>query len=91
MLNYLHPARFSVKYMKVKAVDDRPKQEGGVNCGVYVCKYIDAILNGIPLRTAEWSSNVDIRTFRYRIAHELKQGEARRICDWGIKERQLGR
>lgn len=90
MLHYLDPIRFSKKFMKVRAVDERPKQEGSDDCGVYVCKYIDAMLNGIQLSAAHWDPIHDIRTFRYRMAWELVNGAARHMADWGVEERLKG-
>lgn len=90
MLHKLKPERFPERYMKIKEAKDRPKQKGGIDCGVYVCKYMDAICNGISLKEAHWDPEKDVMTFRYRIAHELRIGEARLICEWGIRQRNLG-
>lgn len=60
--------------MKVKTIDDRTKQESGVDYGTYVCEYIDVILNGIPMR-ATWDPIIVIRTFRYCMENKLKNGE----------------
>ena len=72
-------------------MDKRPKQKGGVDCGVYVCKYMDAMLNGISIPSAHWDPEKDVITFRYRIAHELLNGEARHLSEWSFRERELGR
>ncbi|KAL8126807.1 hypothetical protein AgCh_013921 [Apium graveolens] len=85
MLNYLHPSRFPLKYMGVHGLDARPKQDSGNDCGVYVSKYMDAMLNGISLPSAVWNAKVDVQTFRYRMAHELSKGVARHISEWGIR------
>lgn len=91
MLNFLHPARFSLKYMEVHGLKERPKQKGGIDCGIFVAKYMDAMLNGIRLPTAVWDAEKDIITFRYRIAHELSKGVGRHISDWSLREREAGR
>lgn len=91
MLHKLHPDRFRPnRYMRVKEVLGRPKQDGGVDCGVYVCKYMDAILHGLHLGKELWNHVLDVITFRYRIAHELKQGEARRMPEKSINQRYDG-
>ncbi|KAL8146825.1 hypothetical protein AgCh_004530 [Apium graveolens] len=90
MLNYLHPSRFPLKYTRVHGLDARPKQDGGNDCGVYVSKYMDAMLNGISLPSAVWNPKVDVQTFRYRMAHELSKGVARHISEWGIRQREAG-
>lgn len=91
MLNKLHPDRFRAnRYMRVGEIQGRPKQVGGVDCGVYVCKYMDAILHGLDLGKEKWNPILDVTTFRYRIAHELKQGEARWMPEKSINERLRG-
>ncbi|XP_074374756.1 putative ubiquitin-like-specific protease 1B [Apium graveolens] len=90
MLNYLHPSRFPLKYTRVHGLDARPKQDGGNDCGVYVSKYMDAMLNGISLPSAVWNPKVDVQTFRYRMAHELSKGVPRHISEWGIRQREAG-
>ncbi|XP_074377808.1 putative ubiquitin-like-specific protease 1B [Apium graveolens] len=90
MLNYLHPSRFPLKYMGVHGLDARPKQDGGNDYGVYVSKYMDAMLNGVSLPSAVWNAKVDVQTFRYRMAHELSKGVARHISEWGIRQREVG-
>ena len=91
MLNHLHPARFPQKYMEVHGLEARPKQDGGIDCGIYVSKYMDAMLNGISLPAAVWDAKKDVQTFRYRMAHELSKGAARHISEWGIRQREAGR
>ncbi|KAL8145237.1 hypothetical protein AgCh_003436 [Apium graveolens] len=73
-LYYLDPQRFTKKFMKMAIVTARPKQDTGVDCGVYVCKYVDVILNGIRLEHAVWHPYDDVETFRYRITWELRRG-----------------
>ncbi|KAK1360710.1 hypothetical protein POM88_045184 [Heracleum sosnowskyi] len=90
MLHKLDDKQFPQRYMIIKEVVERPKQEGGVDCGVFVCKYMDAICNGISLKTAYWTPDKDVITFRYRIANELRNGEARLISEWGIRQKNLG-
>lgn len=91
MLHKLNPDRFPAnKYMRVKELDKRPKQDNGIDCGVYVFKYIDAILNGINLGEAYWDPKLTILTFRYRIAHEIKNGEARQMSEWSMRQRLKG-
>ncbi|KAL8088727.1 hypothetical protein AgCh_038492 [Apium graveolens] len=74
--------------MGVHGLDARPKQDGGIDCGVYVSKYMDAMLNGISLLSAVWNAKVDVQTFRYRMAHDLSKGVARHISEWGIRQRE---
>lgn len=91
MLHHLHPKKFPKKFaMRVKTISERPKQVGTNDCGVYVCKYIDALLNAIPLNEAAWDPIYDVRTFRLRIAWELLNGEARHMIESGVQLRQLG-
>ncbi|KAL8119762.1 hypothetical protein AgCh_017026 [Apium graveolens] len=90
MLNYLHPSRFPLKYMELHGLDARPKKDGGIDCGVYISKYMDPMLNGISLPSAVWNAKVDVQTFRYRMAHELSKGIARHISEWGIRQREVG-
>ncbi|XP_074350792.1 uncharacterized protein LOC141690081 [Apium graveolens] len=78
---YAHPSRFPLKYMGVHGLDARPKQDGGKDCGVYVSKYMDTMLNGISLPSAVWNAKVDVQTFRYRMAHGLSKGAARHISE----------
>ncbi|XP_074322857.1 putative ubiquitin-like-specific protease 1B [Apium graveolens] len=84
MLHYLDPSRFDGHKLKVHFVQERPMQSNTHDCGVYVCKYMDVILNGISLRDAVWEPVLGTWTFRYRIAWELSKGLARRISDYGI-------
>ncbi|KAL8155228.1 hypothetical protein AgCh_000562 [Apium graveolens] len=51
---------YMLKYMGVHGLDARPKQDGGIDCGVYVSKYMDAMLNGISLPSAVWNAKVDV-------------------------------
>ncbi|XP_074355665.1 ubiquitin-like-specific protease ESD4 [Apium graveolens] len=88
-LNYLDPQRFTKKFMKMAIVTARPKQDTGVDCGVYVCKYVDVILNGIRLEHTFWHPYDDVETFRYRITWELRRGRARHLSAWGLTQRNL--
>lgn len=91
MLHFLDPVKFREdNFMRVRYVKDRPKQHGGSDCGVYVCKYMDAILNGISLAEAAWDGVVDVITFRYRIAWELFTGVPRAISESGLIARNRG-
>lgn len=92
MLHHLDKSKFPDKFkpMKVKFIEKRPKQTNGYDCGVYVCKYMDAILNGISLHEAEWGTTLTALTFRYRIAWELLSGEARKISEYGKLQRNKG-
>lgn len=91
MLHSLDPKRWPKKFfMKVRTVGRRPKQKGSNDCGVYVCKYVDAILNAIPLETAYWDPVYDVHTFRVRMAWEILNGQARHMIESGIQHRQLG-
>lgn len=91
MLHYLDKQRFMEdNFMFVNYVKERPKQVGGSDCGMYVCKYMNAILNGIPLHLAVWTPPDDIITFRYCIAWEIFKGKARKIADDGINRRNEG-
>lgn len=83
--HYLDPVRFNGGGMMVHFVKERPVQGNGTDCGVYMCKYIDDMLNGISLREAVWGNNLDIVNFRYHITWEVYKGETRRIRDYGIK------
>ncbi|KAL8112475.1 hypothetical protein AgCh_019979 [Apium graveolens] len=89
-LNYLDPQRFTKKFMKMTIVTARPKQDTGVDCGVYVCNYVDVILNGIRLEHAVWHPYDDVETFRYRITWKLCRGRARHLSAWGLTQRNLG-
>ncbi|XP_074369105.1 ubiquitin-like-specific protease ESD4 [Apium graveolens] len=89
-LNYLDPQRFRKKFMKMAIVTARPKQDTRVDCGVYVCKYVDAILNGIRLEHAVWHPYDDVETFCYRITWELRRGRARHLSAWGLTQKNLG-
>lgn len=91
MLHKLDSNRFPAnRYLRVKELQSRPKQDGGVDCGVYVCKYMDAILHGLDLGQEKWHTTLDVTTFRYRIAHEIKCGEARQMPDTSIRQRLTG-
>ncbi|KAL8118195.1 hypothetical protein AgCh_015918 [Apium graveolens] len=68
----------------------RLKQDGGIDCGIYVSKYMGAMLNGISLPSTVWNAKVDVQTFRHRMAHELSKGVARHISEWGIRQREAG-
>ncbi|XP_074352952.1 putative ubiquitin-like-specific protease 1B [Apium graveolens] len=68
MLHYLDPSGFDGHKMKVHFLQERPMQSNTHDCGVYVCKYMGAILNGISLRDAVWEPVLGIWTFQYRIS-----------------------
>lgn len=64
----------------------RPKQVNGTDCGIYVMKYMDYILQGFDLGALRWSQE-DVEVFRYRIAVEIQKGEARRIPGFLMRQR----
>ena len=76
--------------MRVVVQKARPKQDTGCDCGVYVCKYVDTLLNGIALESAVWHPYDDVETFRYRITWELCRGRGRHLSVWGLTQRNLG-
>ena len=90
MLHHLHPGGFPRKFMKVHTITERPKQEGCHDCGVYICKYIDALLNAMRLDKLHWDPKVDPIIFRQRIAWELKKGRARHFTSSGLEDRLMG-
>ena len=93
MLHFLVPKRFENEGMRVLHEKNRPKQGKDIDCGVYVMKYMDDMLNGISLREAVGDQNldiVDIVNFRYHIAWELYKGTIRRTSDYGIQQRNKG-
>ncbi|KAK1394727.1 hypothetical protein POM88_013783 [Heracleum sosnowskyi] len=88
MLHIVNKTRFpEIQWGKVKQLVERPMQVE-LDCGIFVCKYVDAYLMGLSIEKQRWSRE-DIRNFRFRIAWELRKGEARhfpKFCsDWRLK------
>lgn len=71
MLNWLDEDIFRFKPALVQVNPYRPKQENGTDCGVFVCKYMDDLLNDIKCPD-RWCPK-DIYVFRTRIAYEICQ------------------
>ncbi|XP_074338974.1 uncharacterized protein LOC141677107 isoform X2 [Apium graveolens] len=68
-------------------VRDRPTQQNSDDCGVFVMKYMDFMLQGYDITTLEpWSQDL-VETFRYRIAMELQNGKARQISNDRMRKR----
>jgi Ulp1 family protease len=76
--------------VKVRALSQRPKQTTIYDCGVFVCKYVDAIMNGMQLQTLVWDPHADVLNFWYRIAWEIMNGAARHMSDSAREDRLLG-
>lgn len=56
---------------KVHVVNDQPTQDNTLDCGIFVCKYVDYYVRGnIDITKERWSSE-DLAVFRSRIAYEL--------------------
>ncbi|KAK1378692.1 hypothetical protein POM88_025436 [Heracleum sosnowskyi] len=62
----------------VQAWSRRPKQRNSTDCGLFVMKYMDYLLQDYEIESLQWEDE-DIEIFRYRIAKELQKGKARRI------------
>lgn len=86
MLHIVNKNRFpDIKWGKVKQLTDRPMQVE-LDCGVFVCKYVDAYLTGLDIQKEHWSRD-DVPNFRFRIAWEIRKGEARHLPDYSINWR----
>ena len=87
MLRYLGP-RLTVPKEDplVQVWDAMPKQNNYTDCGVYICKYMDYLLQGYDLSTLVWDAS-DLEVFRYRIAKELQKGKARSIPNHRMSQR----
>ena len=70
----------------VQVWDTMPKQNNYTDCGVYICKYMDYLLQGYDLSTLVWDAS-DLDVFRYRIAKELQTGKARSIPNHRMRQR----
>ena len=70
----------------ISALIRRPKQSNYTDCGIFVMKYMDYMLQGFHLQSMTWTS-FDIETFRYRIAKEIQRGKARMIPGFLMKQR----
>ena len=70
----------------VQVWDAMPKQNNYTDCGVYICKYMDYLLQGYDLSTLVWDAS-DLEVFRYRIAKELQKGKARSIPNHRMSQR----
>ncbi|XP_074355991.1 ubiquitin-like-specific protease ESD4 [Apium graveolens] len=66
--------------------DAMPKQYNYLDCGVYVCKYMDYTLQGYDLAKVHWDVS-DMEIFRYRIAKELQRGMAKPILTHSMRQR----
>ncbi|KAK1369044.1 hypothetical protein POM88_035136 [Heracleum sosnowskyi] len=88
MLSHLGAKKFDKdRPLRVNVIAERPKQENGTDCGVFVCKYIDSLLTCTDYTAQYWSLRI-IDTFCYCMAWELsKKGEARKISTEGIRLR----
>lgn len=70
----------------VQAWSVRPKQNNTTDCGIFVMKYMDYLLQGFDISTLMWDDS-DIEVFRYRIAIEIHKGKARRIPGFLMRQR----
>ena len=58
------------------AIEKRPKQRNCDDCGIFVMKYMDFLLQGYDITSLDsWSQEL-VETFRYRIAKDLQRGKA---------------
>lgn len=92
MLHRLDPHKFEhVVYPDVENVVERPMQTNGMDCGVFVIKYIDCILtcNTQAWCGVEWNEDV-ITNFRRRIGWELHKNEARHLTTFSYDCRLAG-
>ncbi|XP_063936209.1 putative ubiquitin-like-specific protease 1B [Daucus carota subsp. sativus] len=71
---------------QISALMRRPKQSNHTDCGIFVMKYMDYMLQGFHLQSMTWTSS-DVETFRYRIAKEIQRGKARMIPGFLMKQR----
>ncbi|WOG87868.1 hypothetical protein DCAR_0207100 [Daucus carota subsp. sativus] len=71
---------------QISALMRRPKQSNHTDCGIFVMKYMDYMLQGFHLQSMSWTSS-DVETFRYRIAKEIQRGKARMIPGFLMKQR----
>lgn len=88
MLHVVNTCRFpEIKWGRVIQYMDCPMQIG-LDCGIFVCKYVDAYLMGLSFEKQRWSKE-DVQNFRFCIAWELRKGEARHMpnyCfNWRLK------
>eukprot|EP00397_Hematodinium_sp_SG-2012_P055693 GEMP01068160.1.p1 GENE.GEMP01068160.1~~GEMP01068160.1.p1 ORF type:complete len:334 (+),score=46.19 GEMP01068160.1:196-1197(+) len=58
-------------------VIDNPQQDNGYDCGVFLCKYAECLVNDISFNF----SQSDIENCRYSMALELFEGKVRNIQD----------
>lgn len=71
----------------VVPLPQRPKQRNSNDCGVFVMKYMDFMLQGYDITSiASWSEHL-VNMFRYRIAKELQAGKARGISSVRMRQR----
>lgn len=80
-----------ITFVEVERVKERPRQANGIDCGVFIMKYVDCILS-CQTETwcgTEWNEDV-INNFRYRIGWELHKGEARHLTDGSYQARLAG-
>ena len=71
---------------QISALMRRPKQSNHTDCGIFVMKYMDYMLQGFHLQLMTWTTS-DVETFRYRIAKEIQRGKARMIPGFLMKQR----
>ncbi|KAL8113649.1 hypothetical protein AgCh_020827 [Apium graveolens] len=64
------PDRFKAIAPKFYIPSDIPKQLNGHDCGVLVCKYMDAFAQGLDIGKMSWNQD-ELDSFRYRIVKEL--------------------
>lgn len=85
----LHPDH-SVEWdsvIPVNSVLNRPKQINGDDCGVFVMKFMDFMLQDYEIDSfGSWPQEL-VDTFRYRIAKELQAGKARPISNERMRKR----
>ncbi|KAK1386419.1 hypothetical protein POM88_014597 [Heracleum sosnowskyi] len=88
MLRYLdrNAMNFPKEAPKVQAWSRRPKQRNSKDCGLFVMKYMDYLLQGYEMESLQWEDE-DMEIFRYRIAKELQQGKPRRIPGFLMRQR----
>ena len=71
---------------QISALIRRPKQNNYTDCGIFVMKYMDYMLQGFHLQSMTWTTS-DVETFRYRIAKEIQREKARMIPGFLMKQR----
>lgn len=69
--------RWPMQSPKLHVLQQRPKQFNNYDCGIFVAKYVDCILQDIDItKLPNWTED-ELNIFRVRIAHEIRQFKAR--------------